>query len=107
MHLLGGFWLSLLGLWVSFRFGHIDSIIRYKSKSFVIAIISAFVIGIAWESFELLAGITSVNTPEYFKDFCNDVSSTFMGGVIAYLYFIKRRSCPNDMICELGINRKL
>ena len=107
LHLLGGFWLSLLGLWISVRFGHIDSIVGYKSKALIIAVISAFVIGIAWEIFELIAGLTSLNESGYLKDFSGDVFFTFLGGVIAYLYFIKRRACPPGVNCILEVDKKL
>ena len=107
MHIIGGFWLSLFGLWASVRFGHIDSIVKYKSKAFFIALISAIIIGVFWEAFELVAGITSTGEQRYIRDFSSDVFFTMIGGASAYFYFIKRKICLIGMDCGLMTDRKL
>jgi uncharacterized membrane protein len=107
MHLIGGFWLTLFILWISARFGHIDSIVKYKSKAFFVAIISAIIIGIVWEIIELLGGITSIKDVGYLKDSGFYILTTVIGGFFAYLYFIKRRSCKLGVDCELMTDKKL
>jgi len=93
MHFLGGFWLSITALWISIRFKHIDTIIRCKIRAFVIMIVSVVVVGLSWELFEILSGFTSIKEGGYLNSLMNDLISNFIGGLVAYFYFIKRKRC--------------
>jgi hypothetical protein len=101
MHLLGGFWITITAFWVSVRFNHIDTIVRYKERAFVIMVISVFIIGISWEAFELLSGMTSIHDFEYLNGFWDDLAGNFIGGIFGFFYFLKKKKCKLSMFCSL------
>jgi len=93
MHILGGFWISITALLISIKFNHIDTIVGHKSRAFKIVVISLIIIGISWELFEILSGFTSIKESGYLDGLMNDLVSNFIGGLVAYFYFIKRKRC--------------
>jgi len=80
MHLLGGFWATITVFWISVRFNHIDTIVRYKERAFIIMVVSVFIIGISWEIFEIIFRITSIYDVRYLNRFLDDLAGNFMGG---------------------------
>jgi hypothetical protein len=53
-HFLGGLWLGLLSVWVAREYGYSDSTSRRRIQLVILVIC----LGIAWELFELLIGVT-------------------------------------------------
>ena len=100
MHILGGLWVALTALWIFCYYGRVNSIINYKSKTFLTVFITILVIGISWEIFELLGKITFLNDPGYWADTTKDMINDFIGGIVAYFYFIKRKKCTNELVCD-------
>lgn len=98
VHIISGLWVALVCLWLATRLGEINSLKEYKIKSFLIAAISALLIGVVWELFENIAQITSTNVNGYGLDTAFDLISDVIGGILAYLYFIKRRRNLPDMV---------
>ena len=96
VHLVGGFWVSLTALWVALRVKHIDSILGYKKKALLVMLASVLIVAILWEIFELVFKITSLHSVGYWQDSLSDIFNSFVGGVVAFLYFIKNKKvkCP-------------
>ena len=106
MHFLGGLWVVLTTLWIFCYFGHINSIINYKTRAFLVALSAILIIGIGWEIFELLVRITFINENGYWMDTSGDLLNDFLGGMVAYLYFIRGKRCSNESICNPKLGEK-
>jgi hypothetical protein len=91
LHILAGLWIALVILWLAASFGQVNSMKEYKAKSFLIAFISAVLLGIVWELLENIFQLSSVNTPNYALDTSIDIFTDAFGGVLAYLYFVQRK----------------
>jgi uncharacterized membrane protein YeaQ/YmgE (transglycosylase-associated protein family) len=52
VHIISGLWAALLILWLASVLGQVNSLKEYKLKSFLIAVVSAILIGIVWELVE-------------------------------------------------------
>ncbi|MFA5764269.1 MAG: hypothetical protein WCX27_00445 [Candidatus Paceibacterota bacterium] len=108
IHILGGFWISLTALWASLEIGHIDRITGYKRKAMIVMLSCVILGGVVWEVFELVANITNVSFIGYWSDTLGDISSGFLGGLIAYSYFTKTKKgkpveCSKyHVVCALG-----
>jgi hypothetical protein len=100
VHIVSGLWISLLILWLAICFDQIKDLKEYKVKSFLIAFISAVLAGVIWEIMENIFQITYVDMAGYYLDTAVDILNTGIGGILAYLYFIKRRRCV-DNSCEI------
>ena len=82
MHFLGGFLVSILALSILVHNqGHVS-----YGKLLFWGIISALVIGIMWELFELYFGITYLYSPDYIGDNGMDVTMDLFGGFSAVVY---------------------
>lgn len=98
VHVLGGMWVALVFLWLASCFDQINSMVEYKTKSLLIALIAATIFGIAWELMENLAKITFVLDAGYTFDTAFDLFNDVIGGVLAYLYFIRKKVInPHDL----------
>ncbi len=91
LHTLAGLWIALVLLWLASSFGQINSMKEYKVKSFLIAFISAALLGIIWEILENIFQLSSVNSSNYAFDTAMDVFTDALGGALAYLYFVQRK----------------
>ena len=78
-HLLAGLWAGLFSYWLAIKIG------KWPSVAFCIG--TAFLIGVIWELFEFLAGIT--NFPIEILDTLGDLAMDILGGFIGY--FLARR----------------
>ena len=96
VHIVSGLWVALVFLWLSTYLGQIDSLREYKVKSFLIALISAVLIGVVWEILENFSQTTYTRALGYGLDTALDILSDALGGVLAYLYFVKRRRCRTE-----------
>lgn len=74
-HLFGGLWAGLFAYWVAVKIG--------KEPSVLLCIAAAFLIGVIWELFEFLTGIT--NFPIEILDALGDISMDALGGLLGYL----------------------
>ena len=78
MHFLGGLWVALAVLWVA-RTERIAFLVSCRWKSILAAVL---VVGILWEVYELLFGLTFVSDPEYWGDTTLDLVMDLIGGAI-------------------------
>lgn len=74
-HLFGGLWIGLFAYWAAVKIG--------KEPSVLLCIVAALLIGVIWESFEFLTGIT--NLPIEIPDTLGDISMDVLGGLLGYL----------------------
>ena len=95
LHTLAGLWIALVILWLAASFGQINSMKEYKVKSFLIAFVSAVLIGIIWELLENLFQLSSINSPNYSFNTAMDIFTDALGGALAYLYFVQRKRNTN------------
>jgi hypothetical protein len=98
IHVVSGLWIALVILWLASRLGEINSLIEYRAKSFLIAFVSAILFGVVWEIVENLSQITSIYSDGYNFDTAMDLLADGFGGVLAYLYFIKRKKNPEKAV---------
>jgi hypothetical protein len=96
VHIVSGLWVALLILWLASVFGQINSLKEYKTKSFLIALISAVLFGVVWEILENLAQLASVGQNGYSLNTALDLLNGALGAVLAYLYFVKRKKCIDE-----------
>ncbi len=69
--------------------------LEYKTKSLLIALVASALFGILWELAENLTGTTFINDAGYGLNTATDLLCDVIGGIIAYMYFIKRKSNKN------------
>ncbi len=97
VHILGGLWIGLIFLWFAAYLNQINSMIEYKTKSLLIALVSSALFGILWELVENLANITFINDAGYGLNTATDILMDVIGGILAYLYFIKRSKTKKEI----------
>ena len=114
LHTLAGLWIALVLLWLAASFGQISSMKEYKVKSFLIALISAVLLGIVWELLENFFQLSSVNSPNYSFNTAMDIFTDALGGLLAYLYFVQRKRNTNKvtevvhpLFEQIGVEKKL
>ncbi len=100
VHIVSGLWVSLVMLWLASVLGQINSLKEYKVKSFLIAFLSAVLFGVVWEIFENISQTTFTNASGYSLNTAMDILNDGLGGILAYLYFIRRRKCA-DNSCDI------
>lgn len=83
-HFFGGMFVSLLCVWLWFFSGYMgEHPLPSAGKLFLVTVLCAFVIGVGWEVFERLLGLTW--SPEgYWIDTGSDILSDVLGGVATY-----------------------
>ena len=110
VHIVGGFWVSIMALWIALSIGHIKKITNYKKRAFFIMLGSALVMAILWEIFETTFKITFLHNIGYWRGSLKDIASGLAGGFVAYLYFTKNKktycsifdeTIKNDFIINL------
>jgi hypothetical protein len=99
VHVFSGLWVGLIFLWLASVFGQVNSLKEYKAKSFLIAFIPAIIFGVAWELLEVFNQITFTDAVGYGLDTAGDIFNAGLGGILAYLYFIKKTKC-SDKACD-------
>jgi hypothetical protein len=90
IHVLAGVWAGSVFLWLASYLNQINSLKEYKVKSLLIAMISAALIGVVWELLENFGHLASVDATSYKFNTAMDILNDVIGGIVAYLYFIKR-----------------
>ncbi len=101
VHLFSGLWVSLLVLWLASILGQVNSLKEYKIKSFLIAVISAILAGVLWELVENFSQVVDINSSVYVWNTVLDILSDGLGGILAFLYFTKRKRCVDEGTCVL------
>ncbi len=82
VHFFGGFAIGLLAIWIYFQSGLFKKIVPEKRQAILTSIVCVLIIGIGWEIFENLNGLTQ-STESYPLDIVHDLISDFIGSVVA------------------------
>jgi|GEM_PF-370575 len=101
VHIVSGLWIGLLILWLASVMGQINSLKEYKVKSFLIAFVSAVLIGVIWELLENYTQITFTKANDYNLNTALDIVNDAIGGILAYLYFVRRRKCVDNNTADI------
>ena len=78
MHIVGAFLAT----------GFVLSFVEHCKKTLFFVLGIALLIGVTWEFFELISGITYLYSPRYISDTLGDLCSDIVGGVVTYSYII-------------------
>lgn len=89
-HFTGGALAALSVLWFAYISGYIHVKHRSEIVIFSLAIVSALVVGLLWEIFEVYFGITLVSSRGYFLNNGQDIVMDIIGGAFGYAYFSYR-----------------
>jgi len=88
MHFLGGLYIGIMAIWFFFFSGFIGWNIKTVSKArvFYISLISAIMVGLLWEIFEIYAGVVIIDK-NYPLDTIIDIIMDILGasGVAMYV----------------------
>src|SRR3989344_3164542 len=76
-HVLGGIWVAFAISWLL--------ALKQKKPSFIACILVAFLVGVAWEYFEIAANLTSSTSPSYLSDTLSDLVMDTIGGLVGAL----------------------
>ena len=87
MHFLGGFWVGMTSLWIFFFSGIFKTHFLTKRNLLLVASVSVIVWGVSWEVFESVVWQT-FKDPNFLFDSIIDILLDFLGGFIAYRYFV-------------------
>lgn len=101
VHIFSGLWIALLVLWLASVFGQINSLREYKTKSFLLAFLSAVFVGVVWELIENYFQLTFTKEIGYGLNTALDIVNDALGGILAYLYFVRRRKCSGESVAVL------
>lgn len=82
MHFLGGLIIGAIALWIVAY--EVPVGVRPRVNRLAVAILSTLIVGIMWEIFEYLSGITKGDVG-YWQDSVHDVFVDIAGGLAAYL----------------------
>ena len=100
VHIFAGLGIALMALWISLKVKHIDNILGYKRKALLIILLTVLLFAVCWEIYELIFKATSINYIGYWRDSISDVCGSLVGGIIAFMYFTKRKRA-NRSLSEL------
>lgn len=90
LHLLGGIFISLLAVWVSFFSGYLRPHLSFTTGTVLcIALGSTLAFGIGWETFERALGHTW-SIEGYSLDTMSDLLLDLAGGLLGFLYVMRR-----------------
>jgi hypothetical protein len=92
MHFLGGLSIGLLSLWGAYMSGFLGREARGRFRILLTVVISVLVVGLGWEIFEYLFGISNPTLGEtYMKDTIYDLSFDLIGAILVGLWGSRRR----------------
>jgi len=86
VHFLGGMWVALTSLWLCF-YSRTKRFKETKRNIFVISVVSAIVIGLLWELFELT--VRAPRAENFLRDTTGDLIMDMLGAVSGYIYYTK------------------
>ena len=93
MHFLGGFWLSLVFIWLfTLKEREISETLLDKRNFKLITqvLFGVLIVGIMWEIFEILVNKSITKNPFDVLDTFSDIVLDLLGGLFALFYFLKR-----------------
>lgn len=88
---LSGLWISLVILGLAVYFGQFNSLKDYKIKSFLIAFVSATLLGVVWQLLVNFYELTNVMADDYNLKTAISIFTNSLGGSLAHFYFVKRK----------------
>ena len=87
MHFLAGFVLGLAGYWLLFKSGLFFSSFYKPAFMIFVVFVAVFILGVAWEVFEIIFYNFIAQNPFDILDTISDVCFDLAGGAFALLYF--------------------
>jgi hypothetical protein len=93
VHFWGGLLIALMALWVCERFRHSCGAVCGRSRHAYVAVFSAFVFGVAWEIFEIWAGIPLYD--DYVYDTALDLVMDVVGGYVGFVVYSRWLAAPD------------
>ena len=108
VHIVSGFWVALIFLWLALIWGQMQSLSDYQIKSLLIALVSALFVGVVWELVENFSQVTFTKSIGYSFNTALDLFNDGLGGLLAYLYFVRRKKCTGRA-CDIlhPLNRQV
>ena len=93
MHVFGGFWIGLIGVYFIFLWGRLPFFSEHKITTITLILLFVAVAGLVWELFEVFGGMTDIATDlwDTFFDLVCDMS----GGALA-IYLSKSKLWPKE-----------
>ena len=88
MHVFGGFFIALLLIWLL-------KIKEISSKTILEIILGVFIIGVAWEIFEIVFNNIIAGDPFNMLDTISDIFCDLAGSCLAIVYFFKKITFKN------------
>jgi len=88
LHFLAGVMVASFFIWFYFYSGFFRPTNFNKSEYFLIALLGTLLVGVSWEIFELIMGITGVTRVQYAFDTSLDVTMDTLGALVTCLYAI-------------------
>lgn len=88
---LSGLWVSLVILGLAVYFGQFVSLKDYKIKSFMVAFVSATLIGVLWQLIVNFYKLTNIAADDYSLKAAISIFTNSLGGALAHFYFVKRK----------------
>jgi hypothetical protein len=88
---LTGLWVSLVILGLAAYFGQFSNLRTYKFESFMVAFVSATLIGVIWQLVLNLYSLTNVYADDYQLKTALYIFTNSLGGSLAHFYFVKRK----------------
>ena len=94
MHFLGGLWIALASLWVTFYSGLVKNVRRTPGVFFIVTVVSAIVVGIGWEVFEFLSGaFIGVGLSQ---DTFHDLFADLGGALTVFLFAVRTNNLDGE-----------
>lgn len=91
LNALSGLWVSLIILGLAVYFGQFSTLKDYKIKSFLVAFVSATLIGVIWQLVVNFYQLTNVAADDYNLKTAISIFTNSLGGSLAHFYFVKRK----------------
>lgn len=86
VHFLGGILVALFFLWFYFYSGFFSPKRRDFNQFLKISFLSILFVGVLWEAFELIVGVTGFLDKEYVYDTTLDLIMDFLGALVGCFY---------------------
>lgn len=87
MHLLGGFLMGMIGIFILIK-THKEEILKNKKVSLMLVLSFVLIVGLGWELWELFLGFSDIVSDRL--DTVIDVTMDFIGGYFAFLHINKK-----------------
>jgi hypothetical protein len=95
VHFLAGATLGLFFVWLYFFSGFLKPQKRNLSKFIIVSILGALVVGVSWETYEIIFKQTMVQKADYPYDLMMDLIMDFLGALSGCFYAFLREEKIN------------